>query len=665
MLSTEGYRPDVDGLRAVAVTWVLVFHFLPGALPGGFVGVDVFFVISGYLITKILLAEIDGRRFSLWAFYQRRVRRIFPALLLVVFASVAAGWYLLFDDEFQRLCDNAVAGLLSLGNVSNWRSTGYFDTASDLMPLLHLWSLGVEEQYYLVWPLILVSGSAASLRWPKLRLWYLVLGVVALSFALNVAWVHTRPSTVFYLPFTRVWELGVGGLLACFRTERKAKRTAHGAILANGLSLLALLALIVAGTCIDTRQPFPGFLALVPVFGTATLIAVGPRAWLNRNLLGASPLVKLGLISYPLYLWHWPLLSFARILQPEEPSPLLLLGLLASALVLAWLTYRFVEIPIRTRAHGPRVTSWTLGATAVLAVFGAACATSVIPARVRPTTPFVQRELAQDRALRHAIKEEPCAPGITVPERLAPFCTSMEGVPGGQTVVLWGDSHARAFSPVIFEIGRKRGLRVVLITHAACAPLLGVRTNDPDADPACRELGLAEDVIRTVATLEPSQIYLGARWGVYAHGWRVRGKLQTRTHFLTQNARGDADQASSLAALNARFLPTVQALAALAPVTLLRSVPTLEFSFEQGSERDPAHFEPTLSEHRARETISDRLITLASQRFPNVRVVDPAALLCQERCRATLPGLLAYSDDNHLTAQATLRLEAELEPTLR
>jgi hypothetical protein len=298
-------------------------------------------------------------------------------------------------------------------------------------------------------------------------------------------------------------------------------------------------------------------------------------------------------------------------------------------------------------------------------VFGAACAAGMIRARVRPTTPFVQRELGLDRALRHAIKEEPCAPGITVTERLTPFCTSLAGVPGGQTIVLWGDSHARAMSPVIFEIGRKRGLRVVLITHAACAPLLGVRTNDPDAAPACREFGLAEDVIRTITALEPTQIYLGARWGVYAHGWRVRGKLQTRTHFHTQSVRGDADQASSLAALNARFLPTVQALAALAPVTLLRSVPTLELSFEQGSERDPAHFEPTLSEHRARETISDRLITLASRRFPKVRVVDPAALLCQERCRATLSGLLAYSDDNHLTAQATLRLEAELESTLR
>src|SRR5689334_13352100 len=173
-LSTESYRPDVDGLRAVAVTWVLAFHFFPELLPGGFVGVDVFFVISGYLITRILLAEIAARRFTLWAFYQRRVRRIFPALELVLLVSVAAGWYLLFDDEFQRLSDNAVAGLLSLGNISNWRSTGYFDTAGDLTPLLHLWSLGVEEQFYLVWPLILVLGSAASARWVRLKLWYVM-----------------------------------------------------------------------------------------------------------------------------------------------------------------------------------------------------------------------------------------------------------------------------------------------------------------------------------------------------------------------------------------------------------------------------------------------------------------------------------------------------------
>jgi hypothetical protein len=251
-----------------------------------------------------------------------------------------------------------------------------------------------------------------------------------------------------------------------------------------------------------------------------------------------------------------------------------------------------------------------------------------------------------------------------VTARLAPFCTFAEGAPRGQTIVLWGDSHARAWSPVLFEIGRKRGLRVVLITHAACAPLLGVRSDDPDVDQACRELGLAEDVIQAITALEPSHLYLTARWGIYARGWRVHGRLQSRTHFHTQTARGPADEASSQAALNARFLPTVQALVALAPVTLLRVVPALDLSFEQGSERDPANFEPTLAEHRAREAISDRQITLVSQRFPTVRVVDPASLLCQERCRAALPGLLAYSDDNHLTAQATRRFEAELEPPL-
>jgi hypothetical protein len=374
--------------------------------------------------------------------------------------------------------------------------------------------------------------------------------------------------------------------------------------------------------------------------------------------------VKLGLISYPLYLWHWPLLSCARILYPREPSPLALVGLLAAALILAWFTYRFVEVPIRTRAHQAGVAPRILSAAVVLLVLGAACAAGLIPARVRPTTAFVQSELALDRALRAATEEKPCASDIAVSAQLAPFCTLQEGAPGARTIVLWGDSHARAWSPAIFEIGRKRGLRVVLITHAACAPLLGVRSNDPDVDPACRELGLAEDVIKTIAALQPSQIYLTARWGIYAHGWRVHGRLQTRTHFHTQSAQGAADEASSQAALSARFLPTVHALAALAPVTLLRAVPTLELSFERGTERYPADFEPTLAEHRAREALSERLITLASQRILAVRVVDPASLLCQERCRATLPGMLAYSDDNHLTAQATRRFEAELETGL-
>lgn len=658
MRSPNDYRPDIDGLRAIAVVWVLVFHFFPGVLPGGFVGVDVFFVISGYLITKILLAEIAEQRFTLWGFYQRRVRRIFPALTLVSVVSLAAGWYLLFDDEFRRLSDNAVAGLLSLGNISNWRSTGYFDTTGDLMPLLHLWSLGVEEQFYLVWPLLLVLGSAVSTRWAGLRLGYLLFGVVALSFALNVAWVRTQPSAVFYLPFTRVWELGAGGVLACWQAEPRT-RHALDAKQANGVSVLALLALVVAGVCIDDRKPFPGWWALLPVLATVTLIAVGPRAWANR-LLAASPLVKLGLVSYPLYLWHWPLLSFARILHPRELSLLALFGLLAAALVLAWLTYRFVELPIRTRASAAGVTPRLLGAAGALALLGAACATGLIAARVRPTTDFVRAELARDRELRAATNEKACAPAVPVSARLAQFCTLQEAAPGARTIVLWGDSHARAWSPVIFEMGRKHGLRVVLLTHAACAPLLGVRSDDRDVEPACRELGLAEDALKTIAALEPAHIYLTARWSVYAHGWRVHGRLQTRTHFHTQSATGPASETTSQAALNARFLPTVDALTAIAPVTLLRAVPDLAQSFERGTERNPVEFEPTLAEHRAREATSDRLITLAAERFPTLRVVDPASLLCQRRCRATLPGLLAYSDDNHLTAQATLRFETEL-----
>jgi peptidoglycan/LPS O-acetylase OafA/YrhL len=335
------YRPDVDGLRAIAVLAVLAFHAFPQSAPGGFAGVDVFFVISGFLITGILLDGLKDGSFSFAGFYWRRVRRIFPALILVLAASLALGWLLLLPDEFMQLGKHVAGGAGFVANLVFWREAGYFDTAAELKPLLHLWSLGVEEQYYLVWPLLLFLFR----KEPRRMLAMMAL-LAVLSFGANLWLTAWRPSAAFYLPVTRFWELLAGGLLACF-----AARRLPYANLQAGLGALLLAAGLFL---LSAERSFPGWWALLPVAGTALLVSAGPAAWINRRLLANRAAVYLGLISYPLYLWHWPLLSYARIVQGGEPPASHRAWLLAASVVLSVLTYELVEKKIRF-ARRPRV----------------------------------------------------------------------------------------------------------------------------------------------------------------------------------------------------------------------------------------------------------------------------------------------------------------------
>ena len=345
--ASHGYRPDVDGLRAVAVISVVAYHGFPTLLPGGFVGVDIFFVISGFLITGIILDDLVRGTFTFADFYSRRVRRIFPALIVVLFASFVAGLIFLLPDEFAQLGRHIASGALFVSNVTLYREVGYFDTSAELKPLLHLWSLAVEEQYYAVWPVLLVL-----LRGRLSRGWLLVVAIGLTSFALNVAYVQKQPSAVFYLPLTRFWELMIGGALAygLRRTgpsvlRRSAFIARYEQGLRNAVSAAGAAMLVIAFVVIDVGKGFPGMLALLPTVGAALIVLAGPTAWVNR-FLSLGVMVWIGVISYPLYLWHWPMLAFGRILTVRL-LPTTTLALIALSVVLAWLTYRFVEVRFR------------------------------------------------------------------------------------------------------------------------------------------------------------------------------------------------------------------------------------------------------------------------------------------------------------------------------
>ncbi|WP_316191321.1 MULTISPECIES: acyltransferase family protein [unclassified Bradyrhizobium] len=379
------YRPDIDGLRAIAVLSVVIFHAFPQMLRSGFVGVDIFFVISGYLITKIILSDLAAERFTLLNFYARRVRRIFPALIVVLSSCLVAGAFMLWADDFARLGKHTAAGAGFVANLALWQEANYFDVASDTKVLLHLWSLGVEEQFYLVWPALML------LAWHvRLNRFVLIGAILAGSLAYGIKATSTDPVAAFYSPVSRLWELAAGASLANLTlfapraavwTERVIAKGLAAILFEPGLdperayrhvlSTLGLALVLVSTVVVTRRHEFPGWWALLPVTGAYLLILAGPAAWLNRWVLSSSVMVWIGLISYPLYLWHWPLLTFARIHYGSvPPPPQVLAAIIGASIALAWLTYHFVERPLRFSKARKALVPALLTAMIAIGVFG-------------------------------------------------------------------------------------------------------------------------------------------------------------------------------------------------------------------------------------------------------------------------------------------------------
>ncbi len=463
--ATPEKRADIQGLRGLAVLAVVVFHAARNVLPGGFAGVDVFFVISGFLITKILLGGLDGAGLSLLDFYRHRVRRLFPALYVVIAATLLLGLAILPPKLLKELVFTQFFTSLFLSNFAFARLAGYFDTAASLKPLLHTWSLGVEEQFYLVYPGILL----AVWKFARRHLWTVLAVLAVVSFGLAEWSLVSNPEADFYLPQSRAFELLVGAV--CVGAER---RLALSDTVKRWLSVAGLLLVVVSFGVLNDGLPFPGLWALPPCLGAALLLVM--RDGFAGRLLTAPPLVYTGDLSYSLYLWHWPLLVFARLVLGDQVWVTLVC--IAAAFGAAWLSRRFIELPF-LEGHVRRV--WLWGGVAMAASIVAAVL--VFQANGLPGRFNAHEQAAfaasddydHDRGRCHLAKD-----------RLMDYArTCVYGDPHADpSIAVWGDSHGAELSVALGRCLAAQHLAVRQITASACPPSVGY---DIRYNRACRE----------------------------------------------------------------------------------------------------------------------------------------------------------------------------------
>ena len=500
------YRPDIDGLRAIAVASVVVYHALPGVLPSGFLGVDVFFVISGYLITQLILKEMQEQSFSVAGFYRRRARRILPALLVVLAASGLFGWFALLPEELTWLGRAIAWSAPFMANLFFARAGdygGYFEPGSALSPLIHLWSLGVEEQFYLVWPVLLLLAVRARMTGRILS------AIIVVSLALSLWGEWVRPGQSFYLPTSRAWELAAGGLLAAVRAGSPvpAAPPRFGRYLLGrpGVMSAAGLALILLGAGFATTAlTLSGLLGLIPTLGAAALIAAGSQAPVNRYLLASRPMVFVGRISYPLYLWHWPALSFTRIvigrsLTPAEGAAAVLL-----AAVAAYATCRLVEEPIRFGPMKHRAVPTLLWALAAMALLGVGLERGWIAARLSNPPIMAWEAAAADWRL----------PAVSHKGGLMTFAATSRR---GKVAVFIGDSHIQQYWPraqLIVAAHPQAARSAVFATYTGCPPL-------PDIDGWHRGSHCSSAFTNAIAAAyhkDVDTVVFGAFWEAYFTG---------------------------------------------------------------------------------------------------------------------------------------------------
>lgn len=642
MIDTK-YRPDVDGLRAVAVTLVLLFHAGLG-FTGGFIGVDVFFVISGFLITGLILKEHHVGHFSMANFWVRRICRIIPAATVMVIAVLFAGFLLLLPGDYADLSKSAICQQLLFSNFYFWRHTGYFDGSAELKPLLHTWSLAIEEQFYLGYPFLLLFLNRHG-RYTSA----IVLGVIALfSFCISHYGITHHPSATFYLLPTRAWELLIGGLICFVPAPTRIPQW-----VLSLLSWTSVSAIMTAGWCFTPLTPFPGLNALVPCGAAFLLIYCNSlQLSLPAALLASKPFVFVGLLSYSLYLWHWPVFAFWKHWL-DHPNPFKGAALLGLSAILAYLSWRFVETPFRlnTRSVPPRI-HFVGALVATFVVTGLSLivtASHGLPSRFSDATMLIVESSRPARNLECTIEK--------AEQGDFPFVGTKE--PATHHVLFWGDSHLGCLVDVIDESLRKHGVRGVVATRGGMPPLLdawciGRKREDIDR--------WNKAVFRYIQDNHIYNVVLIARWSVYIEG-SVTGDNDMLIADADSNTQmHDFAETTVTRSLN-RTLMALQATGAR--VWVMKQVPSQKedptkqlvlATIFHGGDRKGASLDWNSRQHLKSNRLIDELAASGA------KVIDPWPYCFDtERNSAIFDGSRSfYRDNNHLSAYGAKYLLSEL-----
>jgi peptidoglycan/LPS O-acetylase OafA/YrhL len=660
-VSLVKYRPDIDGLRALAVMSVLVFHVDPALLPGGFLGVDIFFVISGYLISLILFREQSEGHFSFAGFYGRRVRRLFPALVLVLAASLIFGFFALWADEYERLGQHAAGAIGFVLNFLLLGEAGYFDAVSYSKPLLHLWSLSVEEQFYLLWPILLLL----SRRFRCNPGW-----VIAVCAALSLFYGHrlgrTSPDMLYYHSLPRFWELLSGVAIAWMHHKNGTSWLPEKLNQPRARDALSLAGLVLTASALlafNKTLQHPGWATLWPIMGAVLLMACGPQAIVNR-LLSLRPLVWIGLVSYPLYLWHWPILSYARIAESGSPAPWMLWLGAVLAMVLAWATYAGVELPLR-RAAGSgqgkrRVTVFLCCAMGVLLAAAAAIALSKgMPER--SMVQYIKKDEGQ--MVREVRQDASCLARFA--QKTAPvYCRQSNA--GERMVALVGDSHAHVLFSGVSELAARQGYGTLLLANSGCPPFIGAVTG--------RSYEEREECAKSIETLVAAlredkriaSVVIASRGPQYLKGLGF-GPVEANYNFPPIAARsvpaGKAPVSPEQAFTEGLMNTAAQLHERGMRVSYVLQVPELGVSA-----RDCVGRPLTLSRRvegctvpydvyqRRMQAYRAQIAGLAAT-APYLHIIDVEPALCGAvGCSGLVDGQLLYADDNHLSVAGSRRV---------
>ena len=650
------YRREIDGLRAIAVLAVVLYHFGVSGLQGGFVGVDIFFVISGFLIGGLLWREAQSREtIDLKRFYMRRIKRLAPAYFAMTIAALIVGYIVLLPFEFREFGKSLIAATVYLSNVNFFREAGYFDSASEDKVLLHTWSLSVEEQFYIVLPILMVL----LMRRP-----FGLRAVLWASFALSLIaciWMtqQSQPAAFYLFPF-RAWELLAGVLLA-IETQRRPDLIRHS----PALSLIGLVMILASIALVPAGANFPGWHAIFPVLGTVLIIANGrDNNWINRALARPLP-VGIGLISYSLYLWHWPVLTLSSYYRGGYSGWLETAFWLGLSLNLAYLSWRFIERPVRRS----KITAWpTFGAVAVFSAALVAAGGFI----------FIKDGMLDrfDPPLRTHI--EASADFLqdwsrcTVPERgpLIGLEVCPIGPDGEAKILIWGDSHVRAFKEGLERAAYEADAPALLIWRAGCAPVFGLIKDETSATPvqdaACTQ---ANAQIETALLERPfARVLLLGRWGYYTNGGGVG--LDAGNSVTLEISGFDGLQ-------NAQFAQglhaTTRALQAVgSDVSLLRAIPEISnYDSRQvaralagnrlSADNLSAATTIPINAYQARTAALDP--TFQAIAADGVTLFDPAPFFCSDAmCSALHGGKAQYFDNNHIINSAAIRIRSLFAP---